>query len=301
MRAKIVLSYETRDLDYWSLMHFTGVLASDPRLEVIRPESFHGGSFADSLLRKLESADFFMPVIGWDKDSATLAKEELRLVDAFNRSGKQVKILPVLVGRRELPGHLRGLDSLDLTSQYEQATGYRRLRDLLAASVRASGVSVGDVLLPKNEEGIITLCAAVSRQLIEHFERRPSELQAIHPRKFEELVAELWSKFGYEVELTKATRDGGRDVVAISKRLVQVKYLIECKRPAPGKVVGVRAVRELFGVKSDEGATKAILATTAHFSRDALLLFQRHRWELEPRDLEGVLEWIREYLQLRLF
>ena len=80
---------------------------------------------------------------------------------------------------------------------------------------------------------------------------------------------------------------------------MEVKYLIECKRPDPGHKIGVRPVRELFGVKADEGATKAILATTAEFTRDALLFFGRHRWDLEPRDHAGLVEWLREYLQSR--
>jgi restriction system protein len=115
-------------------------------------------------------------------------------------------------------------------------------------------------------------------------------------RRFEELVAELFSGFGYDVELTAQTRDGGRDVIAIGGTEVQSKYLIECKRPEPGGVVGIRPVRELYGVKEDEGATKAILATTAYFSYDAMLFFERHRWELEPRDFDGLMEWVTLYL-----
>jgi HJR/Mrr/RecB family endonuclease len=37
----------------------------------------------------------------------------------------------------------------------------------------------------------------------------------LNRRLFEEFVAELFHEFGYEVELTKRTRDGGRDVIAI--------------------------------------------------------------------------------------
>lgn len=88
----------------------------------------------------------------------------------------------------------------------------------------------------------------------------------------------------------KRTRDGGRDVIAIKHHEVAIRYLIECKRPDPGGYVGVRPVRELYGVKQDEAATKAVLATTAYFSPDALLFFDRHPWEMEPRDFGGVKE-----------
>jgi len=108
-------------------------------------------------------------------------------------------------------------------------------------------------------------------------------------------VAFLFDNFGYEVELTGKTRDGGRDIIALQKKEVLTKYLIECKRPDPGNKIGIRPVRELYGVKVDEGASKAILATTSYFTKDANLFMERHKWELEPRDFDGVMDWIEHY------
>ena len=109
----------------------------------------------------------------------------------------------------------------------------------------------------------------------------------------------MWDGFGYEVELTQQTRDGGKDIVAVRKCHVNERYLIECKRPDPGNVVGVRPVRELYGVKVSEKATKAILATTAFFSKDAQLFFENNKWELEGRDYIGLREWIGAYLKAK--
>jgi hypothetical protein len=49
----------------------------------------------------------------------------------------------------------------------------------------------------------------------------------------------------------------------------------------------------LYGVKVHENATKAILATTSTFTAGAERLFDAHRWELERRDYEGVLDWLK--------
>jgi len=76
-----------------------------------------------------------------------------------------------------------------------------------------------------------------------------------------------------------------------------LKYLIECKRPDEGNKIGIRPVRELLGVKQDEKATKAILATTSYFSKDALQFFDRNKWELEPKDFDGLMKWIALYKQ----
>lgn len=142
---------------------------------------------------------------------------------------------------------------------------------------------------------ILVVSNHVWEDLLKEFYRSPNKLKTIDRRAFEELVAFLFENFGYEVELTSKTRDGGRDIIALRKREVSVKYLIECKRPDPSNKVGISPVRELYGVKVDEGASKAILATTTYFTKEANLFMERHRWELEPRDFDGVMEWIHYY------
>jgi restriction system protein len=47
-----------------------------------------------------------------------------------------------------------------------------------------------------------------------------------------ELIAELLASYGWTVDLTKQTRDGGYDIFALRKDAlgVQSSWLIECKR-----------------------------------------------------------------------
>jgi restriction endonuclease len=130
-------------------------------------------------------------------------------------------------------------------------------------------------------------------RIISEVKSKPTELFFMSPRRFEELVAEIWRRFGYCVELTSQTRDGGRDIIAVKQAEVNVRFLIECKRYERRRKVGVEMVRSLYGVKMDECATKAILATTSSFSPAAKEFFKRHIWELEPRDYDGVVDWIK--------
>lgn len=143
---------------------------------------------------------------------------------------------------------------------------------------------------------IIEVVSYVDRALISHLSRYPDELRTVNRRFFEELVAELFVGFGYEVELTKRTRDGGKDIIAIKRMEVNTRFLIECKRPDPGNPVRLATVRELYGVLSDDKASKAILATTSHFTSDAQVFIDKHRWELEGRDFDAIQSWISDYL-----
>ena len=151
---------------------------------------------------------------------------------------------------------------------------------------------------PTDPGSILCVSQSVGRALVERFARDPESLRSMDRRLFEELVAELFLGFGFEVELTARTRDGGKDVIAVRRDIVRVRYLIECKRPDPGGYVSVAPVRELLGVRADENATKAILATTARFSPEAKLIFERNEWQLEGRDFDGVRDWIRNYFEL---
>jgi restriction system protein len=150
-----------------------------------------------------------------------------------------------------------------------------------------------------DNKSIIEIASIVDCALIERLRQYPEDLRIINRRKFEEIIAELFSGFGYEVELTKRTRDGGKDIIAIKRREVSVKYLIECKRPDPDNPVTVSTVRELLGVKVDDNATKAILATTTYLSPDAKIFVEKHQWELEAREFEGIKNWLDEYLSIK--
>ncbi|MCI0565146.1 MAG: restriction endonuclease [Nitrososphaera sp.] len=146
---------------------------------------------------------------------------------------------------------------------------------------------------------ILLATTALCERLV-HLHRDPKQLHSLNRRLFEELVAELFDGFGYSVELTAQTRDGGRDVIAIgNKDLVRTKFLIECKRPEPGTAIGVGFVRQLLGVVEDERATKGILVATTYFSPDAKAFQERNEWRLDLQDYDQIVDWISRYVQLK--
>jgi hypothetical protein len=153
-----------------------------------------------------------------------------------------------------------------------------------------------DLSKPYKGNTIIEVSNFVDEKLVAYFHKNPAELKTMDRRLFEELVAELFHGFRYQVELTKRTRDGGKDIIAIKQDEINVKYLIECKCPDPGGKVNIGTVRELYGVKTSEGATKGIIVTTAYLSKDAKQFIDKHKWELDGKEYEDLRHWLEMYL-----
>ena len=99
-----------------------------------------------------------------------------------------------------------------------------------------------------------------------------TNLAAMDWLDFENLIRELFekefSKNGGEVKITQASRDGGVDAIAFDPDPIRGgKIVIQAKRYT--NVVGVAAVRDLYGTVHNEGANKGILVTTATYGSDA--------------------------------
>ena len=91
-------------------------------------------------------------------------------------------------------------------------------------------------------------------------------LMTLAPRDFEILVARLYKRMGYVVELTQPQKDGGRDVIAVmSEPGRRQKLLIDCKLYAGA--VKVETARALLGIVSDEKATGGVIVTSGRVTR----------------------------------
>lgn len=99
-----------------------------------------------------------------------------------------------------------------------------------------------------------------------------TNLAAMDWKDFENLIREVFeqefSTTNGEVKVTQASKDGGVDAIAFDPDPIRGgKIVIQAKRYT--NVVGVSAVRDLYGTTMNEGASKGILVTTSHFGTDA--------------------------------
>ncbi|WCL51473.1 restriction endonuclease [Leptospira sp. GIMC2001] len=143
----------------------------------------------------------------------------------------------------------------------------------------------------KNLPGTII---GVGLELISAFAKNPQRIFSIKSREFEELIAEIFKNYNFEVTLSKETRDGGYDIMAINTSIpnVKTKYLIECKRYAQKNKIGVGIVRSMAGILESEKANQGIIVTTSSFSKPAEDFAASLNWKVSLRDFNGVKEWL---------
>ncbi len=97
--------------------------------------------------------------------------------------------------------------------------------------------------------------------------------------EFENVCKRLLENMGFEVETTKASGDGGIDLIAHNYQpMLSGKYIIQCKRYTGS--VGEPIIRDLYGVITSERANKGILMTSGTFTKQAQVFAQDKQIEL---------------------
>lgn len=182
------------------------------------------------------------------------------LRQTVNRNLEQTKVALVGVGDHI---DVRCLDALN--PRFPQALRVFAARRILSGTGNiCSPVQLADVSI-KVADILPTVRSDVARGKLKLWE--------LSPRKFEEFVAALLKEAGYEVHRTKATRDGGYDILAVAsaKQGPDYRIMVECKRYAPPHTVGIEVIRQLVGTMamSAESVDAGLIATTSLLSQEA--------------------------------
>jgi restriction system protein len=94
-------------------------------------------------------------------------------------------------------------------------------------------------------------------------------LAVIEWRRFEALVETLFAQAGFETRSQSHGADGGVDIWLHSKNAEGPVAVVQCKH-WQGKAVGVREVREFFGVMASHSLKRGTYATSSVFTGEAL-------------------------------
>lgn len=116
-----------------------------------------------------------------------------------------------------------------------------------------------------------------------------TDINSLSGIEFEKVCQKLVENMGFETETTKASGDGGIDLIAYNHQpLLSGKYIIQCKRYTGS--VGEPIIRDLYGVITSERANKGILMTTGTFTKSAIAFADGKPIELiDGEKLHGLL------------
>ncbi len=131
-------------------------------------------------------------------------------------------------------------------------------------------------------------CVALQRKAIalvleEHARLHPTlalsldELRAVSSAQFEDEIARMFTRLGYEVKQTPYANDGGRDAIMMKDGN---KYLVECKCYAKGGLSGRPALQKFHSAIVTDNATSGFFVTTGGFSDPAVKFATENKIEL---------------------
>ncbi|URC11546.1 restriction endonuclease [Flavobacterium sp. B183] len=182
--------------------------------------------------------------------------------------------------------------SLD-TKQAAENKLRKKIGELVVKDQFRDKIYEQDQSLIQSEKLIIT---DINEEVKKYFKKHPEKLYELHPRKFEELIASIFEDMGMDVELTKATRDGGKDIIAVMKNaLTNMVLFVECKRYAPDFKVDVGIIREAAGVHSFRNPEKSIIVTTSFFTKDAVEEAKLLHGKMLLKDYNDLKGWLGNY------
>lgn len=141
---------------------------------------------------------------------------------------------------------------------------------------------------------IIPDCADVYEELYSHFADRPDDLQKISWRDFETLLFRIFQNQGFQAELGPGRGDGGVDLRLLQRDpLGDILTLVQAKKYAPKRKIGIEAVSSLYGITKWEDAQRGVFVTTSEYLPGARRFADRVSNELELMTSKDVAEWCR--------
>lgn len=127
--------------------------------------------------------------------------------------------------------------------------------------------------------------------LIEQIKFEKIQLEDVAWRQLEEIVAELLARRGFQIQLTKQTRDGGRDVIAVGEFFpgIKIEMAVEVTKR---KKVGIEKVSK--ALYQNRHYPKLMVATSGAFSSEVIREqnLPENRLRLILRDGNSLRDWI---------
>lgn len=123
-------------------------------------------------------------------------------------------------------------------------------------------------------------------------EQHRNHIKNMSHREFEFFVANIFEKLGFTVKITKATRDGGKDIIATKSDPIPYTLIVECKHWGEEHKVDVSVVRSVYGVQVATQANQSVIVTSSKFTKDAREFAEERKNLMALWDIDDLLKLI---------
>jgi len=163
----------------------------------------------------------------------------------------------------------------------QRTPAYAGRGDFLMGKVpKSSGIKLGRRPKPKTMESELIFPAETPDiDTDEPQEWNLDVLAALEWKRFETVCAEYLRLLGFDPRETRIGADGGVDIWVYKEGVTKPVGIVQCKAWTTYKV-GVKPVRELYGVMAAEGVTNGKFMTSGEFTDEAVVFAEGKRLQL---------------------
>lgn len=154
----------------------------------------------------------------------------------------------------------------------------------------------------ETEEGRIPVKQFISQEIIESVAKNPEVLQDLTKTQFEQLIAELFARMGFHVDLYRPTKDDGIDLLRIDlDKGDPIIFSVQCKHPdkvaldKKRRPLPVATVREIYGVAKANNLHGAIAVTSSTYTPEARKFAELKPEEIQVANAEDIINWVKQY------
>lgn len=168
---------------------------------------------------------------------------------------------------KSIRSQFRQVDSLVMNAEFQQA-------EQLLNEIESNVSSLKQQMDRKEFDAFGTEIQQFEKKCSNYLSKSNTlnRLREIDPYEFEELVAKIWRKRGWNAEVTSGSADRGVDVVATKDDAFEKRrHLIQAKRYGENTVVGSEDIQRYAGLyaRRDEKPDAVFIVTSSRFTNEA--------------------------------
>jgi hypothetical protein len=135
----------------------------------------------------------------------------------------------------------------------------------------------------------------LNSEIFEYIAKNPNYLRQISPRAFESFLDAVFRNNGYRTVLGPGSGDGGVDIRLYGNDVIgEIVTLVQARRYAPHRPIGLEAVQALTAIIDDENANRGLFITTSRYLPCARRFALRENSRIQLADSVSVSEWSKQ-------